>query len=75
MCADDVTLDKLIINEVLVPLNYLRSFTAHETEAANSALLIYRQSTVERSMKWARKELLMMGCIVFCILYSVCSDF
>ena len=26
-----------VINELLVPLNYLRSFTAHENGAANSA--------------------------------------
>ena len=37
MCAEDVTLVKPIINELLMPFNYHRSFTAHETGAANPA--------------------------------------
>ena len=37
MCAEDVTLVKPIIDELSVPFNYLLSFTAHETGAANPA--------------------------------------
>ena len=37
ICAEDVTMVKPIINELLMPFNYHRSFTAHETGAANPA--------------------------------------